>query len=352
MPKFLFIKRFTQWEYWPSYMFYIPNLPYAFYLAIKARNFTFYSAINPSIKNSGCGVESKYQTLDLIPDVYKPKSIFVPINRDFNRVIKSMHQEGIDYPIIVKPDIGFRGMLVEKIFSDKTLKTYLDVYPIELIIQEFIDLPNECGIFYYRLPNSKHGVVSSLTIKSFLSVQGDGVSTLEKLVAYDARAQHYTEKLAIDHKEKWFNIPDKGEIVLLSSIGNHSRGTQFINGNHLIDQELTTLIDSLNTKMNGWYYGRLDIKYQSLEDLKKGKNFVILEINGTISEPTHIYDPYHTTYFRALKTMRSHWKVIYQIAIINMKNGIKPNPFFEFWREVKDLMVYVKKVSKLIKRQS
>lgn len=56
-------------------MFYIPNLPYAFYLAAKAKHAAFFSAANPSIKSSGNGTESKFTTLGLIPDKYKPKSI-------------------------------------------------------------------------------------------------------------------------------------------------------------------------------------------------------------------------------------------------------------------------------------
>ena len=37
-------KKITNWEYWPSYLFYGPLLPYAFYLAIKAKSFGFFSA--------------------------------------------------------------------------------------------------------------------------------------------------------------------------------------------------------------------------------------------------------------------------------------------------------------------
>jgi hypothetical protein len=341
MHKLGFIKRFTQWEYWPSYMFYLPNLPYAFYLAIKARNATFYSAVNPAIKNSGNGTESKFKTIELIPNPYKPKTLLVSKKRNFQNIIKQLHQQGIDYPIIVKPDIGFRGMLVEKIYSDHALKAYLEAYPIALIIQEFIDLPQECGIFYHRLPGEIKGKITSLTLKSFLSVKGDGVSSLGNLIKYDARARHYIDKLATDHKDQWHLIPKKEETVWLSAIGNHSRGTQFINGNHLIDSELTTMLDTLSSKIKAWYYGRIDVKYKDFESLKQGKDFYILEINGTISEPTHMYDPYHTTYFKALKTIRQHWKIMFSIAKRNIQNGIKPRPFIAFWKDVMDLKKYL-----------
>jgi len=352
MAKLSFFKKLIQWEYWPSFMFYIPNLPYAFYLAFKMRNFTFYSAVNTGIKNSGNGTESKYRTLDLIPSHLKPKSLFVSQKRTFDKVLSEVEELGISYPLIVKPDIGFRGMLVKKISSPIKLKEYLNSYPLDIIIQEFIDLPKECGIFYYRLPNQENGTISSFTIKSFLTVKGDGVATLSQLVTQDERANHYKDQLQIEHLKNWNKIPDKGADILLSAIGNHSKGTQFINGNHLIDKELNNVLDGLSKKLKGWNYGRIDIKYKTLEDLKKGKNFIILEINGTISEPTHMYDPSKTTYLKALKTMRAHWKIIYQIAKENMDNGVKPSNFIPYWMEVKDLLMYINRVSKLSKLQS
>ncbi len=352
MPKNSFLKRFTQWEYWPAYMFYIPNIPYVVYLAVKARNFTFYSAVNPAIKSSGNGTESKFETLELIPKNYIPNSIFVSENRDFEIIIKKLHTKGIDFPIIAKPDVGFRGMLVEKIYSDKELATYLNNYPIPIILQEYIDLPNECGVFYYRIPGQESGAINSLTFKSFLSVVGNGFSTLAELISFDKRAQHYNKQLQKKHAVKWNQIPRKGEKIILSYIGNHSKGTQFLNANHLIDKDLIHTFDKIKDQIEGWNYGRLDIKYNTWEELKQGKNFVIIEINGAISEPTHIYDSYQTTYFNALKVFRQHWKFLYIIAVKNIENGVSSKNFLEFWSEVKWLLGYIKKVKKLTKVQS
>ncbi len=349
MAKTSILKKFTQWEYWPGYMFYIPNLPYAVYLGIKARNFSFYSAVNPTIKSSGNGTESKFETLKLVPESYRPISLFVPKERDFDTVIRAMHKKGIDFPIIAKPDVGFRGMLVEKINSDAALKKYLEDYKLPTILQEFIDLPNECGVFYYRMPGEKSGVINSLTFKSFLSVDGNGFSTLEELVNFDKRAQHYIPQLEKIHKERWNKIPLKGEKVLLSVIGNHARGTQFLNANHFIDDTLLQTFNKLNSEIAGWYYGRLDVKYNTWEELKNGENFKILEINGIISEPTHIYDPYSTTYFNALKTFRKHWDIVERIAKLNLQKGVPSKNFKEFWREIMWLNTYTKKVKKLAK---
>ena len=353
MGKFSFIiNKFIQWEYWPTYMFYIPNLPYALYLTLKARNFTLYSAINPAIKNSGNGTESKFKTLELIPNKLTPKTIFVPETRNFEKVKVALSKNAIDYPLIAKPDIGFKGLLVKKIHSEKELQHYLNAYPIDLVLQEFINLPNECGVFYHRLPNSDTGRITSFTLKSFLLVTGNGTSTLEELVKCDKRAQHYVSMLKKNHAAKWHSIPEKGEAVRLSDIGNHAKGTQFINGNHLIDQQLTDTFDAISKEIYGWYYGRMDIKYQSIEELKKGENFYILEINGTISEPTELYDPYNASYFKALKLIRQHWDYIYQIGVQNLKNGVPSKSFFTYWKETFGLIAYVKKVSELAKSTS
>ena len=46
-----------------------------------------------------------------------------------------------------------------------------------------------------------------------------------------------------------------------------------------------------------YYSGRLDIRYNTLDELKPGNNFSIIELNGAGSEPTHIYDPTHFVFF-------------------------------------------------------
>ena len=145
-----------------------------------------------------------------------------------------MKEAQIEFPLIAKPDIGFRGLLVKKVDSIEALKKYLKSYPIDIIIQEFLDYENECGVFYHRNPNEKEGRISSVTLKKFISVIGDGKTTLKDLILNDKRAKLYFDLFESIHKNKLDKIPKKDKKVKLSVIGNHSKGTQFINGNHLI----------------------------------------------------------------------------------------------------------------------
>lgn len=346
----VFYTKLTQWEHWPTYMFYVPLIPYYIYKAIGARNLVFYLATNPAIKYSGNGTESKYKTTQLIPDKFRPKTVFVPASQKFQITKEQITTACIQYPLIAKPDVGFRGYLVKKIDSENELKDYLQRNDVDSIIQEFVDYKNECGIFYSRVPNQKKGEISSITLKKFLTIKGNGTSTLSELITNDERAYLYYDLLNNIHKEVMNNVLKKNEEKVLTVIGNHSKGTQFLNGNHLICSELLKTIDAVNKQIDGWFYGRLDIKYDTFEKLKQGKDFKILEINGIISEPTHIYDARGATYFEALKSIKNHWKKISQIARTNHDQFNIPYPkIIPYLKDIFWLRKYSKKIISLNK---
>lgn len=343
------LHKILHWEHWPLLMFYVPNIPYALMHGIKEWNLVFYTAVNPGIKNSGIGSESKYETLQMLPEKYIPKSILHEVGSEVTNTIADIKKQHIQFPVIAKPDIGFRGLLVKKIENEAALTSYLNSYDIDIIIQEFLAHENECGIFYYRYPHEEKGTITSITLKEFCHVVGDGISTIEALILKDERAKLYLHLIQENNVIDLNQIPKKEEIVKLSSIGNHSKGTKFINGNHLITQELHDSFDILNHQVDGWYYGRVDVKYHSLEALYNGE-FKILEVNGILAEPTHIYDASKTTYFGALKIIRQHWKQLYKIAMYNHK--VKKVPYrkiFPFIREMLALKAYSNRVKKMAK---
>ena len=346
-----FLTKLTKWEYWPTYAFYIPLIPYFLWKALKARNLIFYLATNPSIKYSGSGTESKYKTILLIPKEYRPKTVFIKTNEDFTLVKKKIKEADIDFPLIAKPDVGFQGFLVRKIDSLEALEKYLQLNTIDIIIQEFIDYKNECGIFYSRMPDEKKGKITSITLKKFLTITGDGKSTLSELILNDNRARIYYDYLKTIHNENMTSIIKDGKKEIISVIGNHARGTQFLNGNYLIDNELELALDKFNKQIDGWYYGRLDIKYDTFEKVKKGKDFKVLEINGIISEPTHMYDPTTgATYFEALKSIKQHWGIINKIAITNHKKFDVAYPkLIPYLKNIAWLRTHSKKIKRLNK---
>ncbi len=344
--------RLTQWEHWPTLMFYLPLIPYFSYKILNNKKLLYYLNTNPGILYSGNGTESKYKTLLKVPEAIRPKSILFKKNESFEALLQELKEKKISFPLIAKPDIGFRGYLVKKIGNESGLRSYINKFNEHILIQEFIPYQKELGIFYHRLPDENSGKITSVTIKKFLVVEGNGKETLEELIQNDNRAFLYCDLFKIIHKEHLTKIIPKNKKVTLSVIGNHSKGAEFLNGEHLITNELERLIDQIALKIDGWYYGRLDIKYNSLNDLLNGKNFKILEVNGIISEPTHIYDASFrgASYRKAVTTIKKHWEILDRIAKKNMEiSGIQTPKILPYLKNMLWLRTYSKKLRRLNK---
>ena len=103
--------------------------------------------------------------------------------------------------------------------------------------------------------------------------------------------------------------------------GNHARGAKFTNVTHWADEALITSIDEVCRQIPNFYYGRLDIRYNTLEELKQGKNFRIIELNGAGSEPTHIYDPESFNIFCLERNNQAFDNLLYSISIKNNRSG-------------------------------
>ncbi|MBK8845059.1 MAG: ATP-grasp domain-containing protein [Bacteroidetes bacterium] len=318
----LFIIKWTNYEYWPWWFFYIPVLPYWLWLSIKTRSLAFFTATNTNIEMGGFFGESKIDILNQIPTHYRPKTIYITSNNP----VEAVQQNNFEFPVVAKPNIGERGFNVEKINSAAELATYHEAVSTEYIIQEFIDYSIELGVLFYRLPNHDKGLVTSITIKEFLTVTGDGKSTIVELMNQHTRARFQITAIINKLGEASKAVIAKGEKVLLEPIGNHCRGTRFINGNHLINEKLHAVFNTVTKDMAGFYYGRFDLKVKSIDDLYAGKNIRIMELNGASSEPGHIYD---TSYglINAYKNLMYHWNILADIAIQNRARGIKPVSF-------------------------
>lgn len=336
--------KLLNWEYWPSKAFYYPMTPYLWWLMLKARHICFWSAANPGIYTGGMGLESKYQTLLKIPEPYRPQSILIKKGTPLETIEAELQRVGIQYPFIAKPDLGFRGLLVKKINNATELSNYLHRYPIDFILQELILLPEEIGVLYYRLPGQETGHISSITTKEFLFVEGDGSATVEQLIRQKPRAVLQLERIRRAMPEVLRSTPNAGQIVNLGIVGNHAKGTRFINSNDRISPEIVRTFDQLSKQIEGLYYGRFDLKCTSFDALRTGEGIKVIEVNGVCSEPTHIYDPARGTYFSAIRDIIQHWSIIYRIARANHREGIPYESTRVIAREFLHLFAYQKRI--------
>jgi hypothetical protein len=342
--------KLLNWEYWPTLAFYWPMFVYGPWLALRTGHSCFFTAANPGIKAGGLGLESKYATLQLLPAHLRPKSILLKQNQrpQAHELVALLAENGLNFPLVSKPDIGFRGLLVQKNDTIEELLAYLQHYPLDIIIQEFLNYPEEVGVLYYRYQNEQKGHISSVTQKEFLYVEGDGQSSVRDLVAAKPRALLQTERLETTHAEVLDQVPQKGQKVNLGVIGNHSKGTLFLNANHLIDEELVNTFDQLADQIKGFNYGRFDLKCRSFEDLKKGQHFKIIELNGVCSEPTHIYDQRFMNYFSAVGVILKQWTIVQKIAKMNhQRAGASYMPAGQMLRALAWLRGYQKRIAEM-----
>jgi len=315
-----FFKKIFNWELWPFYVIYAPLGVIWLFYSIKARAFYFFVPTDPTLVFGGFEGETKKDIYNQLPAWCYPKTFYVNPKQNFEEARPVIKNGGLNYPFVVKPNIGMQGVLFRVIESEDQWRSYHSSMPVEYVVQEYVQLPMEFSVFYIRYPNETKGIVTGFILKDYMHVTGDGRKTLEELVNEHQKAMHRISEMRTKHKDKWDSVIEDGEKYYLSMAGNHNRGAKFINLHYEIDQKLCDVFDNINNASHGLYYGRYDLKCTSVEDLKQGKNVVVLKYNGTGAEPNHIYDC-GMSYWKALKVVTMHWYHMYKIGKINHKNG-------------------------------
>src|SRR5436190_10296514 len=224
-------RRKLRWEFWPAWAAYMLLVPYLLYLAMKHRSFTVFTAANPGIPSGGLVGESKSEILGNLIGVAAFELIpgaLVGYSRT-QRALDFLERNRLDFPVVLKPDVGERGAGVAVIRSRAEMEAYLGAAEGDTIIQEYI-AGLEFGVFYYRYPGEPAGRIFSITEKRFPEVTGDGSSTLEELILCDPRAVCMASVYLRAGKRPDEDVPRVGEVVRLVELGSHCRGAVFLDG--------------------------------------------------------------------------------------------------------------------------
>jgi len=340
----LLLHKVTHWEYWPFQVVYIPiYFLWAFY-AVKAKSIFFFNASNPTIKNGGFIMESKKAIYNLIPQQYYPKTELIKEGTAVVEIKAIIEQSNIRYPFIAKPDVGLRGSGVKKINTIEDLEQYALKANFDFVVQDLIPFQNEVGIFYVRYPNEKKGKITGIVSKEFLIVTGNGVATVEELIKANPRYELQLKVLKKEYGNTLLEVLPKGEKLNLVPYGNHARGAKFIDGSHWITEKLEDTINEMCLQIPGFFFGRMDVMYNTFEELENGKNFAVVELNGAASEPTHIYDPRHSLFF-AWKELARHITYMYEISVENNRNGV---PYLEHKAGMKEYRMHLEQSNKIV----
>lgn len=263
--------------------------------------------------------EGKEEMYVQLPKETYPITVFIQPGEPISQVLKKMRDSGLEFPFIVKPDIGMKGYLFRKINHETELEHYHSLCPVYYMMQQLAPWDMEVGVFYYRHPTSETGRISGFTIKEAPYVVGDGKSTLHELIINHRRADKMREEMERVHAERLQEVLPDGHFFQLSVIANRVRGGQLTNMTHAVTPAMNDLFDQLSRR-GEFYFGRYDIKCASLEDMLEGRNFMILEYNGCGAGTNHMYHC-GMSVWQAWGEVIHHWEMLYQISKYNHETG-------------------------------
>lgn len=331
------IERWRYWEFWPAWLFYPPVVFYYLWLAVKYRGFNVPTAANPGIFSGGIVGESKMAMLKELFETspeFTAEAALVAGDTLASRkqsIEKQRARLRLPFPFILKPDVGQRGVGIKLVRNEEQVEKYLGQTSASLVAQRYAPGPFEAGIFYYRFPRQPHGRIFAITEKVFPILIGDGRSTIGELIESDARARLISTTYSKRFAGRWNEVLPDGETLRLVEAGNHAQGCIFRDGMRLNSLELEARIDEISQKISGFYVGRYDIRFSSEEDLRAGRHFQIIELNGAASEATSIYDA-RNSLWSAYRTLFRQWELVFAIGAANRARGFAPTKISLVWK--------------------
>ena len=122
--------------YWVSKLFYIRSWIHWLFSSIRFGSITFFSAINPALHLGGMLDDRKSDMYDMIPNSYLPFTLVTKANH--NNISDLITSNNLKYPLIVKPNIGYKGYMVKRVENASELEEVMKEYnDKEVLIQEF-----------------------------------------------------------------------------------------------------------------------------------------------------------------------------------------------------------------------
>lgn len=345
--------RLRHHEWWPAAVFYLPMWPWWAWLSIRHGGPLVFTHANPGIPGGGGIIgESKSQILESVGD----RACILPTRlvpagdppESRARAALDIVEQGGDFalPVVLKPDMAFRGFAMRIARTRDDVLDYFRAVHGPVIVQKFHPGPEEVGLFWIRTPGAERaegrpaGRIFAVTRKRFPIVEGDGRSSLERLILLHPRLRCQWRVFFARHRRMLDAVPGRGERIRLAQAGNHAQGTLFLDGADLITPELEEAVDRICDSYRGpggepFDFGRMDVRYESDERLMRGEGFGIVEINGSTSEATNLYDPSFSIR-RSYAVLMAQWQALYRLGAWRRaqgKPGVGLAEIFRHWIE-------------------
>ena len=312
----------------PKWAICVPLVLQWLWLGLRHRSVTLPSAANPAITSGGLVGETKIEYFASMGTLATAATArwcaLAPAQRlTAGLVREAIARCGLAFPLIAKPDLGMCGFGVRRIGDEGELTAYMAAFPAEqtVVLQQYLAEEGEAGIFYARDPGAAQGRIIGLALRYFPSVVGDGVSTVDALIDRDprcARVRGSGHELAADGT----HVPAKGLRVRLATIGSTRVGGLYRDGSACVTGRLSARIDAIAQDMQGFYFGRFDVRFADEEALRAGRVH-IMEVNGAGSEAIEAWDPAFGLR-RAFGIIFAKQRTLFRIAAANRRLGHRP----------------------------
>ena len=317
-------------ERMPTWLIGVPLTFQWLWLSMRYRSLTLPSAANPQITSGGLVGEGKLEYFESMGAIaHAATSTYCAVSTDSIPSCAALRQllrrSVLFFPLVAKPDVGLRGYGVRLLANMGELLAYLAAFPAHetVVLQAYMPQEGEAGIFYARDPATGIGRITGLALQYYPRVTGDGVSTIAELVALDPRAGRAFKSRSHECRHDAGRVPAAGEVVRIANIGSTRVGGLYRDGAAWITPQLTAAIDAIARDMPDFYFGRFDVRFDTLPVLSAGQGFTIIEINGAGSQAIQAWDP-DIGLMAGLKTMFQKQSLLVTIGDAMRRRGAQP----------------------------
>lgn len=312
-------------EFWHPRLF---EVPYYVYLAwrclVRGLPPKYLAKANWALDHGEIGIGSKFDTQMAFDQTHFPATAWLSDEPEARRRAALAFAAEHGYPLVLKPDQGSVGKGVTRAADEPSLLAQLERVHGPYMLQTFCPHNIEYGVFFVRTGGEAR--VTGLNRKHFPTIVGDGERSIEALARDHERYTAHWQLFLQDIDTA--RVPAAGESVQLSFVGSHTMGCKFTDDTHVLTSELERAIIGICDSQPGFNFGRLDVKAPSEAAFLAGE-FVVIEVNGVASLPTHMFDPANSL-ARAYRIFLEHGRLLVDAA---SENRDRPMTLYG-WRDI------------------
>lgn len=337
-----------RFEQLPKWLNLVPMVAQWLWLGLRYRSISLPSSANPGITSGGMVGDGKleyFAAMGAMARAATAEHIAVTntVGLDAGQVLARLQAIGLALPVVAKPDLGWCGYGVRLLSSLPELADYLQRFPRgeTFLLQRYLPEPGEAGLFYVREPDAPSGRLIGILLRHYPSVTGDGDATVAELINRDPRLGRATENAMHECRYDPQRVPARGEVVRLSTVASTRVGGRYEDGSVHATESLTARMDAIAKDMGLFLVGRFDVRYASLEALRRGE-FTIMEVNGAGSEAVHAWDPKYSIR-DVYRIVFAKQRLLFRISDENRRRGHPPIG----WRKLAQLHFRQQRVMRL-----